>query len=416
MRKDHIKRITSAAVSSVLAVTLVAGLVPQNAGRVEAARSVQEIQNDKNAIDSSLNTANSQLVSLLTDVQDLNNQIASKQQEISDTEVNLEAAQKSVEKQKAAIKERMKNSYESDASTNMLSVILDSRSIADFLNRVDYVTQVYQYDKNQLDTYQETVDATKSYQKELEDAKSTLETKQNQLSAKQTELNSTISSLQAQKGNIDAELQAAKEEAARKAAEEAKAREEAQRKANEEASRKAAAAAAAAAAQKKSQEEAQKAAAAAAAAEQAKSNNKKKDDSGLTPKPETPKKSNSSDNANPSSSVNGSAVVAYAMQFVGNPYVWGGTSLTNGCDCSGFVSSVFQHFGKLNSRYTSGSFQGVGKAVSIDNMQPGDIICYSGHVAIYAGGGKIVEAQSTKAGITCNRSVYSKPILAVRRL
>jgi cell wall-associated NlpC family hydrolase len=395
LKKDHIKRITSAAVSSILAVTLVAGLVPQQGSKVEAARSVQEIQNDKDAIDSSLNTANSQLVSLMTDVQDLNNQISSKQQEIIDTEVNLEAAQQAAAEQKEAIKERMKDSYESDASTSMLSVILDSKSIADFLNRVDYVTQVYQYDKTQLDTYQETVDATKSYQKELQDAKASLETQQSQLSAKQTELNSTISTLTAQKGNIDAELQAAKEEAARKAAEEAKAREEAQRKANEEASRKAAA---------------------AAAAEQAKSNNKKKDDSGLTPKPETPKKSNSSDNANPSSSVNGSAVVDYAKPFVGNPYVWGGTSLTNGCDCSGFVSAIFWHFEKLSGRYTSGSLRSVGQAVSINNIQPGDIVCYDGHVAIYAGEGKIVEAQSTKAGITCNRSVYCKPILAVRRL
>lgn len=393
MKKDHIKRITSAAVSSILAVTLVAGLVPQQGSKVEAARSVQEIQNDKDAIDSSLNTANSQLVSLMTDVQDLNNQISSKQQEISDTEVNLEAAQQAAAEQKEAIKERMKDSYESDASTSMLSVILDSKSIADFLNRVDYVTQVYQYDKTQLDTYQETVEATKSYKKELEDAKVSLETQQSQLSAKQTELNSTISSLQAQKGNIDAELQEAKEEAARKAAEEAKAREEAQRKANEEASRKAAAAAAAAAAQKKSQEEVQKAAEAAA---------------------NSSSKSNNSTNSG--NTGDGSTVVDYALNFVGNPYKWGGTSLTDGADCSGFVSTIFQHFGKLNGRYTSATFPYVGKAVSIDNMQPGDIICYSGHVAIYAGGGKIVEAQSTKAGITCNRSVYCKPILAVRRL
>lgn len=401
MKKDHIKRITSAAVSSILAVTLVAGLVPQQGSKVEAARSVQEIQNDKDAIDSSLNTANSQLVSLMTDVQDLNNQISSKQQEISDTEVNLEAAQQAAAEQKEAIKERMKDSYESDASTSMLSVILDSKSIADFLNRVDYVTQVYQYDKTQLDTYQETVDATKSYQKELQDAKASLETQQSQLSAKQTELNSTISTLTAQKGNIDAELQEAKEEAARKAAEEAKAREEAQRKANEEASRKAAAAAAAAAAQKKSQEEVQKAAEAAANSS-SKSNNSTN--------------SGNTGEANPSASVSGSAVVAYAMQFVGNPYVWGGTSLTDGADCSGFVSTIFRHFGKLNTRLCSGDFRSVGKAVSPDNMQPGDIVCYDGHVAIYAGGGKIVEAQSTKAGITCNRSVYNKPILAVRRL
>ena len=105
------------------------------------------------------------------------------------------------------------------------------------------------------------------------------------------------------------------------------------------------------------------------------------------------------------------------MQFVGNPYVWGGNSLTNGCDCSGFVVQVYAHFGiNLSGSRNSAALRSVGQAVSYNNIQPGDIVCYAGHVGIYAGGGVIVEAQSSRAGITANRSVTCKPILAIRRV
>ena len=115
--------------------------------------------------------------------------------------------------------------------------------------------------------------------------------------------------------------------------------------------------------------------------------------------------------------VSGSAVVSYARQFVGNPYVWGGNSLTSGCDCSGFVVQVYKHFGiNLSGSRSSAALRSVGRQVSYENIQPGDIVCYSGPVAIYAGGGVIVEAQSTKAGITCNRSVTCHNILAIRRV
>ena len=122
-------------------------------------------------------------------------------------------------------------------------------------------------------------------------------------------------------------------------------------------------------------------------------------------------------NPGPVTGVSGSAVVAYAQQFVGNPYVWGGNSLTNGCDCSGFVVQVYSHFGiNLAASRNSAALRSVGSAVSINNIQPGDIVCYPGHVGLYAGGGTIVEAQSTAAGITTGRSVYCHEILAIRRV
>lgn len=110
----------------------------------------------------------------------------------------------------------------------------------------------------------------------------------------------------------------------------------------------------------------------------------------------------------------GSEVINYATKFLGNPYVYGGSSLTNGTDCSGFTMSIYAHFG-VSLPHSSSAQRSCGKGVSYSEAKPGDILCYSGHVALYMGNGKIIHASTPSTGITTGSATY-KPILTVRRI
>ena len=152
----------------------------------------------------------------------------------------------------------------------------------------------------------------------------------------------------------------------------------------------------------------QAAAAAAAAAEKEKSTKGKDKDKSSS------KESGSSKSYSSPSGGGGSSVAGYACQFVGNPYVYGGTSLTNGADCSGFIKSVYANFG-ISLPHSSVALQRAGSEVSYENAQPGDIVCYAGHVAIYMGGGQIVHASSPSTGIKTGSATY-RSIISVRRV
>ena len=196
-----------------------------------------------------------------------------------------------------------------------------------------------------------------------------------------------------------------REEAERQAAAAAA---EAARKAREEEERKAAEAA------RKTQEEAAKAMA-RQQTQNAQHAQQKNDKVQGSSQGQSSSSFGSNTTAKPQTVSNGQAVVNYAAQFVGNPYVYGGSSLTNGADCSGFVMSVYQAFG-ISLPHSSSALRSVGYGVSLDAIQPGDIVCYSGHVGIYAGNNTLLHASSPSTGIKYTSPVTYREILAIRRI
>ncbi len=320
--------------------------------------------------------------------------ITSKQAEIEQNQKDLAAAQEKQQEQYDAMKKRIQFMYENSAEDNIWTAIIESNGITDMLNRIEYVSDVYDSDRALMDSYQAAVEQVKEIGTKLDNDMNELTAMQDDYEKQQSDVEAAIVALENQKEQYASQIAQAQQQA-----DNYQNIITAQGKIIQE------------------QEAAAAAAAAAAARANSSSSSSSYDGGGAGKGGSIASDYAAGGGKNPSAStgVSGSSVVSYAMQFVGNPYVWAGNSLTNGVDCSGFVHEVYAHFGISTPRYSQ-AFKSVGQAVSFDNIQPGDVVVYPGHVAIYAGGGVIVEAQSTKAGITANRSVQCHTILAIRRL
>jgi cell wall-associated NlpC family hydrolase/Skp family chaperone for outer membrane proteins len=328
----------------------------------------------------------------------LQTDITSKQAEIEQNQKDLAAAQEKQQEQYDAMKKRIQFMYENSAEDNIWTAIIESNGITDMLNRIEYVSDVYDSDRALMDSYQAAVEQVKEIGTKLDKDMNELTAMQDDYEKQQADVEAAIVALENQKEQYASQIAQAQQQA-----DNYQNIITAQGKIIQE--QEAAAAAAAARANSSS----------SSGSSSSGSSSSLSYDGGGVGNGGIAKEYAPGGGKDPKSSVDGSAVVAYASQFVGNPYVWGGNSLTNGVDCSGFVHEVYAHFGIGTPRYSQ-AFKTVGNPVSFDCIKPGDIVVYPGHVAIYAGGGIIVEAQSTKAGITKRRSVQCHTILAIRRL
>lgn len=361
---------------------------------------IETIEKQQQALQSEINAKDAELVNLLVNIGILEDELDSKNAQLEQVTADLAEAEQTEADQYASMKKRIQFMYER-GDTAMIEALLGSENMADFLNRVEYVSEVYDYDRNLLTQYQTTVQQVADLKSTVETEKAELEAMEDEYAVQQTELENVLAAKKAKMGDYNNQLATAQAEA-----EAYKKTIAAQNQIIKEEERK-----------QKEQEEKARAAAAKASAGNSNSSTSGTGNTGNSAGGTSSDSTGSSgggENPSYSTSVSGSSVVSYACQFVGNPYVWGGTSLTNGADCSGFVMSVFAHFG-VSLPHSSGALQGCGKAVSYANAQPGDLICYSGHVAIYMGGGQIVHAQSTAVGITTSSATY-RTIVAVRRV
>ena len=377
-------------------------------------------------LDAEIEGLDTEMVGLLTDISIIEQAIQDKREEIAQTEEALKEAIQVQDEQYEAMKIRIRYMYEK-GDKSYLTLLLESQSIDDALNKADYIEKLYEYDRKLLLEYQATVQRVSELKDTLEEEESELMSSKIELREQQELLDELLAQKKKEYEDYDARLVKAKQEAAvytakinqqtnelraleakqkekeKEKEEKIKEEEEARRKAEEE--------------RLWAEQEANEATSNDSDYTGTSSGSGSSHDSGTSSGNSGGSGSSGSSDAPKPSGGGGSKgqqIVDYACQFLGNPYVPGGTSLTNGADCSGFTMSVFRQFG-INLPRNSYAQSQVGTAVSYDQARAGDIIYYGGHVGIYMGDGRIVHASTQKTGIKISVATY-RPIITIRRV
>lgn len=415
---------------------------------------MDELYSQKQQLATEINSLDTDLVNVMVSIQTLNNDIETKKTDIKKIKSDLKKTKKQKEKQYEAMKKRIQYLYENGGTgAAWFQMMMNADDLSDILNKAEYTQQMYEYDRENLEKYSNTVREVKKLKEQYQQEKADLEGMKQEQEAEQANLQAAIDSKRASSADCDNEIAYAQQMAndyaaiiaqqqaeieqivAEKIAAEEAARAEAERIAAEQAAAEAAENEQGYTEDDGNEEnygedynedgdssdyngdysgetsEAGEAGDSGYAGEDY-GNSEESDDSGYAGSETT---TDTASSTTTSSCSGGSSVVDYAKQFVGNPYVWGGTSLTSGADCSGFVQSVYNNFGVSLPR-TSYEQQNAGREVSYSEAQPGDLICYGGHVAIYMGNGKIVHASNSRDGIKVSDNAAYRTILSVRRL
>lgn len=336
-------------------------------------------------------------------------------------------AEEKRQRQYDILKKRIQFLYE-EGDITYLDILLKAKNIGDVVSQTEYFRQLYEYDQEIIQRYEKLKQEAAGKKELLEEKQSQLEVMEEENESQQKELEGFIAARQKESSGFALELEAAQARAAQAAGEVIRkteeirilrARQEEERIRQEQ--------------ERVRQEQESAGQESGAAGREPGATGREQGGAGREPggagrEPggagqESGSAGTAQDSAGTAGgrsvkSIGGTEfgrnVADYALQFVGNPYVYGGTSLTGGTDCSGYTQSVYRHFGVSIPR-TSGEQAGFGREIPYEDMEPGVLVCYSGHVAMYIGGGRIVHASSRKEGIKVSNDPAYRTIVSIRR-